>query len=136
MYVEEVVKHKDQLFFVDSVRPAAGIVTNGGFTMQADKQFFATYDTDVKDETIKDITKIIPDVGEILKNLKKAKVISSANKIPTTEEVGGIPYVDKLTAVKVFDVNLPSLTEDVRAFVDTYVNCSPGCPVPVPPAGR
>lgn len=137
VYVEDEIRHKDQLFFVDAVRPAAGISTSG-FTAQTDQQFFASYNTTVDDQTIKTITKLVPELGEIIKNVKKAKSISeTGGKIPTADDVGGIPYFDKLVAVKVFDVNLPSLTDDVRAFMDTYINnCRPACPAPVSPVSH
>lgn len=126
-FVKEHIHHKDQLFMVDSVRPASGLLTMSA-KMQEKNQFFSTYNTKIEDNTIKTITSLVPNLGEVLGNLKKARVIADdTNAILQAEEGMDIPYVDSVQAVKVFEVNSPSLTDDVREFLATHINCAPDC---------
>jgi hypothetical protein len=132
LIVEHEVREKDQVFTVDSVRPAAGKMTyTGKLENKLNPQFFSKFDTNIEDETIKDIAPLIPKLPDILTNLKRAKAISlSTGNVP--EVADSVVRVDSLVAVKVFDVHDPNLTACVQEFLNQYVNnCTPPCPAPV-----
>jgi hypothetical protein len=132
LIVEHEMREKDQVFTVDSVRPAAGGLTySAKLENKLNPQFFSKFDTKIEDETIKDIAPLIPNLPDILTNLKKASAVSlSSGNVPTV--AGNVVQVDSVVAVKVFDVHDPGLSACVQAFLDQYVNaCAPPCPTPV-----
>lgn len=135
--VRQEVLHKDQVFMVDAVRPAAGDLTFGAsFENEASKnnpdanrQFFASYDSKVDDKTIKTITSLVPGLPDVLANIKKARAIAGDGV--TNDAKVAMAYTEHLVAVKVFDVYDPCLTEQVMQFMDEYVNnCKPTCSAP------
>jgi len=128
--VRQEILHKDQVFMVDAVRPAAGDLNFGAsFENAKNDQFFSKYDSKVDDKTLKTITALIPNLPDVLSNIKKARAI--AGDSVTNNATTAMAYTEHLVAVKVFDVYDPCLTEQVMQFMDEYVNnCKPGCGTP------
>ena len=128
LIVEHEIREKDQVFTVDSVRPAAGNLTYSAKLENANSKQF---DSKIEDKTIQDITKLVPKLPDVLANLKKASAVSLTNgNVPEVSE--SVMRVDSLVAVKVFDVHDPNLSACVQAFLDQYVNaCTPPCPTPI-----
>jgi hypothetical protein len=128
-FVVTRVIDKDQVFMVDSVRPGAGTLNQAaGFNNTENKQFFSTYDTKIEDKTINTIAAIIPNLPDVLSNLKKARAVADTKEVTTPADGSlAMVYTDHLVAVKLFDVNAPDLTDCVRQFMADYVNCTPPC---------
>ena len=132
LIVEHEIREKDQVFTVDSVRPAAGNLTYSAKLDNANsKQFFSKFDTKIEDKTIQDVANLVPKLPDVLANLKKASAVSlTTGTVPEVSE--SVMRVDSLVAVKVFDVHAPDLSACVQAFLDQYVNaCTPPCPTPI-----
>lgn len=125
--VQQTVREKEQVFMVDAVRPAAGTLTHSaGFDNTQNPQFFSSYNSRVDDKTISTIAKLIPGLPDVFANLKKARAVADGGVTPGDASLA-MAYTDHLVAVKVFDVNDPSLTECVRQFMAEHVNCHPVC---------
>ena len=127
--VRHDMREKDQLFTVDAVRPAAGTMANSSeFTNSKNPQFFSAFNSEVEDKTIPTITSLVPQLPTVLGNLAKAKGTSDAI---LAAEASDMVVVEHLVAVHVFDVNDPCLTQNVQAFLDTYLNgCTTPCVTP------
>jgi len=131
--VEHEIREKDQVFTVDSVRPAAGNLTYASILENKENpQFFSKFDTKIEDNTIKSIADLVPKLPDVLANLKKASAVSKTVAVSGVADVptADVTVIDSLVAVKVFDVHAPDLSSCVQGFLDQYVNaCAPLCPV-------
>jgi hypothetical protein len=120
--VEVSVREKDEMFTVDAVRPAAGKID---YSAEFRGQFFKSFNSKVEDKTIESITNAITNITGELGKLPKGRSTS------TTLEEKGVAFVDSLVAARVFEVSAPDRDEQIREFLETYINgCAPPCPPP------
>ena len=118
-HVEYYVREKDEVFLVDSVKPASGTLT---YKAEFDGQFFKSFNSKIEDNTIEKITEIVKG----LPSLKPAPKSSKAASATTGQ--AKITEVDKVVAVKVFSVRDSNLENQVHEFANLYLNdCTPHC---------
>lgn len=123
---ELVTKHveynkieKDEVFVVDSVRPAAGTLA---YSATFNGQFFKTFNSKIEDKTIEEITKIVNALPK--PPIPGAKAAASASG-------SNISEIDRILVVKVFAITDPQLECNIQDFVNGYLNdCTIPCTSP------
>ena len=124
--VDYFVREKEEVMLVDSNRPAAGTLT---YAATFKGQFFDGYNTKIDDKTIETITGVINNIASLRKPPAKAAALIGDENV-------NITAVDRIVAVKVFDVRCPDIQAQVQQFANDYLNnCAPPCQ-PASPAER
>lgn len=107
-----------QVFTVDFVRPAAGTLnTKLEFT---DEQYLKSINNRIEDQTIKAIAESARALTPLLGSPKSA--VSSGASLTNRLIVD-----ERTLAFQRFDLNSPTFEQDVRAFLDLYINNCNDC---------
>jgi hypothetical protein len=125
--VQVTVQEKDQVFTVDSVRPAAGKLT---YQAEFEDQYFKSLNTKVEDETIQKVTAAIGKFDPTpLKQLGKG----TAKAQMTGGESAKVQLVESTVAAAVFDLSDPEMECHLREFLREYTNACHECRAPLAP---
>lgn len=118
------IQERDEVFTVDSVRPASGRLT---YAATLEDQYFKTFNTKIEDTTIQKITEVLGKFDPTPPKVPKG----SGNALAGVAPAGNVTLVEGTIAAEIFDLRDPSLEDRVHAFLRQYVNDCHDCPPPL-----
>jgi len=123
--------YSDKIISVDPKRPFAGTLDyNMGFQtthpIERDRQFFSSFDYNVKDETIKTIDNILKNVVPTLGLNKKMKSTSAMDGAEGSAP-SSLKEIERVVAWKRFDISDQNLEAEIASFVAHHMNNCHSC---------